>query len=48
MINFHDLDVKFSSKAHNECLRQAQMLCNYVISHLTPTKYNFWSYMSKT
>ena len=34
MINLHDLGVKFGSKAHNECIRHAQMLCN-----LTPNRH---------
>ena len=33
MINLHDLGVKFASKAHNERIKHAQMLCNF-----TPNK----------
>ena len=29
MINFHGLGVKFASKARNECIRHAQILCNF-------------------
>ena len=29
MINFHDLGVNFASKAHNEHIKHAQMLCNF-------------------
>ena len=27
--NSHDLGVKLASKAQNECIRYAQMLCNF-------------------
>ena len=33
VINLHDLGVKFASKSHNECIKHAQMLCNF-----TPNK----------
>ena len=33
MINLHDLGVKLALKAHNECIKQAQMVCNF-----TPNK----------
>ena len=29
MINLHDLGVKFTSKAHNERIKHAQMLCSF-------------------
>ena len=29
MINFHDIGVNFASKAHNERIKHAQMLCNF-------------------
>ena len=28
MINLYDLSVNFASKAHNECIKHPQMLCN--------------------
>ena len=42
MINLHDLGVKFTSKAHNERIRHAQMLCNF-----TPIIANFMVSLSE-
>ena len=36
MINLHDLGVKFTSKAHNEHIRHAQMLCNFTPNNKSP------------
>ena len=34
MINLRDLGVKFTSKAHNESIKHAQMLCNFIPNNM--------------
>ena len=40
MINLHDLGMNFASKAHNERIKHAQMLCNFTMFAKSP-KGNF-------